>query len=250
MRKKQGSAHEEDLATTYSDFGWLLMTEDTLPKAIEFHQRALEIRERILGHINSDTAMSYNCLGLALAQTKSQENLLRGLKYLEEALAIRQACLTSQHPFIAMSYSSLGHCYEGISDFFRKLKLHDIALKFGSQALSMHEKALSIYKNSVPPTHVTLGSSYRSVGRLYFRKQQWKKAIENLTACATIQRKHKNDNLAYTLHLLGQAYVGQGNYQEALTFYEEALTIAQNNNENTLMEEIKKGIERTKEKIS
>jgi tetratricopeptide (TPR) repeat protein len=25
LREKQGPAHEEDLATTYSDFGWLLM---------------------------------------------------------------------------------------------------------------------------------------------------------------------------------------------------------------------------------
>jgi tetratricopeptide (TPR) repeat protein len=111
-----------------------------------------------------------------------------------------------------MSYSSLGSYYEGVSDYFHSIKLQHQALEYGSKALDMHEKALSIYKNSVPPTHVTLGNSYYSVGKLYLNQKQWEKAIEHLIECATIQRKHMSDELPSTLHLLEQAYAGQGNY--------------------------------------
>jgi tetratricopeptide (TPR) repeat protein len=191
--------------------------------------------------------MSYNCLGLAAARTRDIE---RGLICLEEALAIRQRCFPAQHPFTAMSYSSLGSYYEGVSKFFNTMKMQEKAFKNGSRALDMHKQALSIYKNSVPPTHGILSNSYKSVGRLYLNQEQWQEAIEHFTACATIQRKRTSDDLADTLHQLGKAYSGKGDYRQAIASYEEALTVAQKSNDNTLVRQLREDIERNKQRIS
>ncbi|CAF1383567.1 unnamed protein product [Rotaria sordida] len=247
LRLKQGSTHEEDLATTYSDFGWLLMNMNDIQKALDFHQRALNIRERILGHNNVDTAMSYNCIGLAAAYTGDFD---RASTCLNEALAIRQRCLTACHPYTAMSYSSLGSYYEALSEHFQKQNMRDKALEYYSRALDMHKQALSIYKTSVPPTHGILGTTYASVGSIYLNQEQWPEAIEHLTACATIRRKQGSSNLAYTLNRLGQAYSGKGEYQRAITVYQEALTVAQKNDNKTLVTQLKTNIEKCKQNLS
>ncbi|CAF3464339.1 unnamed protein product [Rotaria sp. Silwood1] len=247
IRQKLGPAHEEDLATTYSDFGWLLMNMGDTQKALDFHQRALNIRERILGHNNVDTAMSYNCIGLVAAKTGDFD---RALTCLEEALAIRQRCLSAYNPYTAMSYSSLGSYYEALSEHFQKKNMRDKALQYRSQALDMNKQALLIYKTSVPPTHGILANSYASIGSIYLNQEQWQKAIEHLMACATIQRKKGISTLACTLNQLGQAYSGQGEYQQAITSYQEALTVAEKNNNNELVTQLKTNIERCKQNLS
>ncbi|CAF1454854.1 unnamed protein product [Rotaria sordida] len=247
LRLKHESTHEEDLATTYSDFGWLLMNMQDMQRALDFHQRALNIREKILGHNNGDTAMSYNCIGLAAAYTGDFD---RALTCLNEALTIRQRCLTADNPYTAMSYSSLGSYYEALSEHFRKKNMHDKVLEYYSRALEMHKQALSIYKTLMPPTHGILGSAYASVGSLYLNQEQWQEAIEHLTASAAIQRKKHSSQLLYTLNQLGQAYTGKGEYQRAITAYQEALTVAQKNDNKTLVTQLRTNIEKCKQNLS
>ncbi|CAF1563121.1 unnamed protein product [Adineta ricciae] len=243
LRLMQGPSGEKDLAITYSDFGWLLMNMRHMEKALNFHQRALKIRERSLGYNHSDTAMSYNCLGLVATYTG---NFDLALQYLTNALTIRRECLPAQHPFIAMTFSSFGSYYEALSDYSETENVSGEALKNRSLALEMHKQALSIYKNSVPPTHGILGSSYRSVGLLYLRHREWQAAIQHLTACVFIRRRSGSDRLPDSLYNLGQAYAGQGEYQRAIDFYEEALTLAEKAGENRLAEQIQRNIQRCK----
>ncbi|CAF4426516.1 unnamed protein product [Rotaria sp. Silwood2] len=247
IREKQGPAHEEDLATTYSDFGWLLMNMGDVQKALDFHQRALKIREKILGLNNGDTAMSYNCIGLAAVYIGDFD---RALNCLEKALAIRRCCLAAYHPYTAMSYSSLGSYYETLSENFQKKNMRDKAVEYCSRALDMHKQALLIYKRSVPPTHEILGNSYASVGSIYLDQGQFQEAIEHLTACAVIRRKRGGSGLLHILSRLGQAYSEQGKYQQAINSYQEALSIAQKNDNNTLVAQLKANIERCKRNLS
>jgi tetratricopeptide (TPR) repeat protein len=231
LKRNRVPLDEIDLATTYSDMGWLWMNMNELEKARNFHQEALTIRRRDFINNRSDTAMSLNCLGLVHAYM-SELDLAKNC--LKEALDIRQSCLPSQHPYIAMSYSSLGSYFELIGN--------------DTEALKMHEQALSIYKSSLPPTHQILKGSYHDVGKLCLKQEQWQKAIDHLKAVLTCDHKHSDDAQAILLSELGQAYSRLRNYQRALDSYQEALIIAKNAKNNTLISELMKMIELVKTK--
>ena len=65
LKENKFPRDEPDLATTYRDFGWLLMNTNHLDKSLDFHTKALAIRKIWLGDNHYDTAMSHNCLGFA-----------------------------------------------------------------------------------------------------------------------------------------------------------------------------------------
>lgn len=227
---------EIDLATTYSDMGWLFMNMNDLEKARNLHQDTLAIRKRYLSNNPSDTArlevaMSLNCLGLVLAYS-SEFDLAK--KYLQELLDIRERCLPPKHPYTAMSCSSLGSYFELIGD--------------DDKALKMYERALSIYKSSVPPTHQIPQSSYRSVGEIYLKQGKWQEATVHLQAFLTFNCNLNNARRATVLSELGKAFFELGNYQRALGSCQEALIIAINIKNNALISKLTKMIELVKSK--
>ena len=231
LKEKREPRDEVDLAITYSDMGWLLMNMDDLEKAEHLHEQALTIRERDLGHDHSDTAMSHNCLGLVYTY---KSNFVLAKKHLTEALAIRQRCLPPQHPYTAMSYSSLASYFQMCGD--------------GAEALKMEERALAIYKSSVPPTHTILKRSYHGVGSLSLHQRQWQKAIEHLNFVLTFDVNRNGNERAVVLKEIGQAYFGLGNYQHALSRYQEALILAKNAKNESLISEITTLIELVRNK--
>ena len=77
-------------------------------KALEYHLKALEIREKVLGKEHPDTAISYNNIGTVYYIKGDYDN---ALKYLFKALEIREKKLGPEHPLTRTTYRNIGNVY-------------------------------------------------------------------------------------------------------------------------------------------
>jgi tetratricopeptide (TPR) repeat protein len=93
-------AYREGALAAYSD-------------ARPYYERALAIREKMLGVDHPDTAESLSNLGGLL---DSQGDLTGARSYLERALAIRETALGPDHPDVATSLSNLGYLLQAQGD--------------------------------------------------------------------------------------------------------------------------------------
>ncbi|ABX07894.1 Tetratricopeptide TPR_2 repeat protein (plasmid) [Herpetosiphon aurantiacus DSM 785] len=78
--------------------------------AEELHERALAVREAVLGAEHPDTATSVNNLAVVL---KRQGRYAEAQRLFERALAIREAVLGAEHPATATSVNNLAVVLEG-----------------------------------------------------------------------------------------------------------------------------------------
>ena len=100
---------DKTTATLSSNFGYYLQMSGDLAGARPYLERALAIRERVLGPEHPDTALSLNNLGDLL---QAQGDLAGARPYTERALAIRERVLGPEHPNTAQSLNNLGVlCY-------------------------------------------------------------------------------------------------------------------------------------------
>src|SRR5690606_13025540 len=100
------------------------------------YERALAIREKVLGPDHPDTAQSLNNLGLLL-KTMGDYGGARG--YYERALAIAEKVLGPEHPDTAGSLNNLGLLLRGMGHY--------------GGARSYCERALAIFEARLGPEH-------------------------------------------------------------------------------------------------
>ena len=82
-------------------------------KGLEYMEKALKIRQQVLGENHPDTAASYNNLGYSYENLGNHE---KGLEYMTKALKIRQQVLGEEHLDTVVSYFNVGSCYERINE--------------------------------------------------------------------------------------------------------------------------------------
>jgi len=97
-------------------------------KAEQLLNKALEIREEILGENHHDTATSYNDLA-NLYDFKGEYDKSEPLY--TKALKIREELLGENHPDTAISYNNLALLYELIDEYDKSEPLYEKALKVG-----------------------------------------------------------------------------------------------------------------------
>ncbi|HEU4326930.1 MAG TPA: tetratricopeptide repeat protein [Roseiflexaceae bacterium] len=93
--QQAGGREDEDVATLCTNLGFYLNAQGSYDAARPLYERALAIRERVLGADHPDTATSLNNLAVLHA---NQSQFALALPLLERAIRIRQARLGSQHP--------------------------------------------------------------------------------------------------------------------------------------------------------
>jgi tetratricopeptide (TPR) repeat protein len=105
-------SHINDTGHATRETAWLLNqmgeyldARAQFAEAKPYLERALAIREQVLGPQHPDTATSLNDLGVLL---RTQGDLAGAKPYLERALAIREQVLGPQHPDTATSLNDLG----------------------------------------------------------------------------------------------------------------------------------------------
>jgi Tetratricopeptide repeat/Domain of unknown function (DUF4062) len=118
-------------------------------QARELRERALSIRQELLGPEHPETAKSLNALGLLLWD---QRDLDGALILHQRALEVRQKVLGPQHPDTAMSMNNLALLLHAKGDF--------------AAAKPLFERALSIYEEALGAEHPDTGLALNNLARL------------------------------------------------------------------------------------
>ena len=196
------------IAISYTSLGIYYSAVQDYEKCLQFHQLALQVEQEIYGEKHHLIKSTYQHIGNCYNNlNKHQEALIS----LQQALKIHNS-KESNGPDAKICFA-LGHTYAELNEireaFEWTLKAHEIVKKSGDKC-SGKEKWL--------------------LGKLYFRVQEYEKAIQfSLEYLKYTEEKESinSDNVfsASIYHEVGFSYQAIGRHQEAIEFHRKSLNL-------------------------
>ena len=183
------------LATVYNNLGYAYKNLGNHSTALEYMEKALEIRKKILRPDDPQLATYHNNVG---AIYRSLGNHKKALEHQRKALEIFEKCLPPVHPHLAICYDNISITYHSLADFPNTLKYQ--------------AKALEIFEKVLLPKHPSLATCYNNISATYLFMENFPKAVEYLEKALAIMEQalppgHRNteatrENLAYVRSLM------------------------------------------------
>ncbi|CAF1491052.1 unnamed protein product [Adineta steineri] len=96
------------------------------------------------------------------------------------------------------------------------------------EALSSHEKALTIREKLLPSNHPDLGDSYNNIGVIHYNIGDYPKALSNYERALAIRQQSlpsSHPDLGKSYNNIGSVHYSMDDYPKALSYYEKALAI-------------------------
>ena len=199
------------LAVTLRNRGNRLVEEYKLSDGEKILNYALEIREKLLGLDNPDTANVYEDLSIVYDK---QGYYGKALKAAEKALIIKENTLGKENPLTADAYSNIAGVYDDMGEY--------------EKALEFYNKALGIVKKQLGENHPSTATTYNNIAGVYKALGEYEKALEFCNKALYIRAKQLGENhpdTATTYNNIAGVYDDQGEYEKALEFYNKALYI-------------------------
>ncbi len=196
-------------AKSYTNFARYYMRKSEYDKAIDFHNKALEIR--LVAKNEIDVSESFNGLGLCYLYKADYE---KAINFCNKALIIRTNLLGENHFLIVDIYNNLGILYYCQTDY--------------DKSIDFYNKALKIRVKSLGEAHVDVASTYNNLGLCYSLQMEYNKALEfhNKALKITINTLGENHRLTANCYQgLGVCYAYKKQYNKAITFHRKALNI-------------------------
>jgi CHAT domain-containing protein/Tfp pilus assembly protein PilF len=180
-------------------------------QALDSAQRALDIREKLLGPEDQSVASALSNLG-DVYRFKGEYSKAEQLQL--RALEIRERVLEPENLAIATSLNLLAEVYRLKGDFAR--------------AESMNQRALRVRELVQGPDHLDVGTTLINLALVYFDKGDNAQA-EALNLRALKIREtvlgSEDPDVATPLHNLGLVYFNIGAYSKARALYQRAMDI-------------------------
>src|SRR6266566_410547 len=218
-------------------------------------QRALTIREKLLGPDHPDLATSLNNLAMLY---RMQGKYAQAETLFQRALEIRQRTLGVNHPDVAQSCNALAGLYRAQRKYEQAEPLYQQALAIDEQvpgpvrpdlattlnnlallyqtlgkyalAEPFYWRALAIYEQLLGPEHPYVASCLSNLA-LFYNDQGLYNQVEPLyqRALAICEKVLGSDHpqVAISLNNLATFYTAQGKYTKARPLFERALAIAE-----------------------
>ena len=246
-------AEDAEAAALCNSLGKALHRAADYPNAQIYLERALVIREKVLGPDDPNTAQSLNNLGLLL---HDQGDSARARPYIERAFAIRKKVLVPDHPDIADSLNNLGGLLDTQGNYVEARLYYERALiirekAFGpdhaitaaslnnlggllaaqgnyAEARPLYERALAIQEKTLGPDHPDIAINLNNLGSLLQAQGNFAEARSNYERALAVREKKlgpEHPNTAASLNILGFLLFIQGDYAGARPFYERALAV-------------------------
>src|SRR6266542_4150391 len=188
-----------------------LRDADKLDEALTFAERALEIRERLLGTEHPDVAASID--NLASIYTGNAEYVKAEPLY-RRALAIREKALGKDHPETAKSLNNLAEVYRIQGKYL--------------EAEPLYKRALEIQEKALGKDHLEIAESLNNLGALYYSQGKYVETEPLFRRAFEIREKalgKDHSDTAQSLANLAVLYSEQGKVVEAEPLYKRALDI-------------------------
>lgn len=216
--KEQGDFVEEDdkVALLAVWLNHLFNSSGEIFKALDYSQKAVAIREKVLPPEHPGLATSYNNLAGAY---HALGDFQKCVEHLEKALSIWEKVLPPEHPALATSYNNLAVTYGALGEHQKNLEYH--------------QKALSIREKVLPAEHPDLAQSYNNLAAAYGALGEHQKDLEYSLKALSVREKvlpseHPDlaisyNNLAETYRVLSEHQKSLGHHQKALSIWEKVL---------------------------
>ncbi|HKI00405.1 MAG TPA: tetratricopeptide repeat protein [Thermoanaerobaculia bacterium] len=211
VTKETENREDPTSASLCSQLGFHLLKIGDLLGGRPYCERALEIREKVLGLEHPDTARSLNNLGFLL---QNQGDFAGARSYYERALAIREKVLGPEHPNTARSLNNLGTLIKDQGDL--------------TGARPFLERALAIWERVLGPEHPDTARSLNNLGALLQDQGDLVGArpyFERALAIRETALGPEHPDTGLGLNNLGVLLQKQGDLAGAQPYYERALKI-------------------------
>ena len=243
----------EETGRLLNNTGLYLYNSAAYAESEPLYQRALHIREKILGAEHPDVATSLNNLA-DLYHTQGQYKQAEPLY--QQALSIREKTLGPEHPEVAESLGNLAGLYhvqgqyEQAEPFYQQAlsirektlgpehpevanNLNNLAALYYdqgwyTQAELLFQRVLHIREKSLGPEHPDVATSLSNLASLYSVQGRYGQAEPLYQQALNIREKTlrpEHPDVAINLHNLARLYSGQGQYEQAEPLYQQALNI-------------------------
>ncbi len=232
---------------------YLLLCIAEYKKAEELYEMSLRIKERIIGEDNTNTATSYNDLGVVYAR---QDKYKKAEEMHKKSISIRKIVLEEDHPDIAISYNNLAKVYEDQGEYKKAEELFEesrrirekrwgednvstaiiynnlagLYMKQGKyqRAEELYEKSLSIRERKLGERDLYTATGYTCLASLYERQEKYEKAEKLYIKGLSIKEEllgEDHPNTAISYNNLAGLYAKQREYQKAEGLYKKSLKI-------------------------
>ena len=208
---EETNGQNETTADAYNNIGNVYHKLGDYDKALEYHNKALEIKKDVLGEDHPNTAHSYNNIGNVYRNLGDYD---KALEYHFKGLEIKKDVLGENHCDTAGSYNNIGLVYYRLRDY--------------DKALEYQNKALEIKKDVLGENHRDTATSYNNIGVVYDYLGDYDKALEYYNKALEIRKEVLGENhyeTATSYGNLGIVYKNLGNYDKALGYHNKALEI-------------------------
>jgi tetratricopeptide (TPR) repeat protein len=243
-----------DLAETYSNIAILYDTKEETDQALDWNEKSLAIRLRLLPHDHQLTGLTYNNIGLVYFHRCEYE---KALEFYEKAKTIERSALGSADHFdhattisnIGLVHLEQGH-YETALDFFKEaLAIRDRSLppqhaQFAEtynniataeeqlddldSALIMFEKALEVRLLALLPQHPSIAESYNNLANVLDALNRSDDALANyfkaLKYCDESSVANKRSKAIY-LNNIAECFRKSKDFDKATKYHKEALRL-------------------------
>ncbi len=180
-------------------------------KALPLAERALALREKVLGAEHPDTAASLNSLALLY---DNKGDYAKAEPLYQRALAIREKALGAEHLDTAASLNNLAALYSAKGDY--------------AQAEPLYRRALAVKEKVLGAEHPATAASLNNLAFLYKTKGDYAQAEPLYRRALAIWEKAlgaEHPNTATLLTNLASLYTAKGDYVQAEPLQRLALAI-------------------------
>ena len=212
IRKSVLGENHHDTATSYNNIGLVYRNLGNYDKALEYHNKALEyhnkaleyhnkalgIYKSVLGENHSNTATSYDSIGIVYGDLGNYD---KALEYHKKALEIKKSVLGENHPNTANSYNNIGVVYHNLGDY--------------DKALEYYNNALEIKKSVLGENHPDTANPYNNIGVIYGNLGDYDKALEYLKKALGIYKAVLGESHPYTQQTLRNITIAKQNSEES-----------------------------------
>lgn len=191
-------------ALALENLGWILYRRGDFSKSMEISTKALRLTEEL-----GDRKAIARCLISIAAINFEQRRFNEAIRYFKEAYAIAKA---------ANDLRTMARCFNNIAYTFRGLEQYDSAAVYAYDAVHLSDQAGEIYMR---------GFALRTLGDVELGFNKPKLALEKYFGCYEIALKLDNTFLkSSVLHRIAKSYNSLKQYDEALNYLHENITIA------------------------
>ena len=143
---KDSALPVDKLDELLNDYARFLYDYGMYKEAEQVNLRLVSLREGTQGKENSDTATSYNNIGL------TYDNLgdyTKALEYYFKALDVYEKVLGEEHPYTATSYNNIGLTYHSQEDYTKALEYYQKALDIFEKVLGYNHPSTKIVRKNL-----------------------------------------------------------------------------------------------------